>query len=254
MTAEGFDGKKAGDGSWWLLKVPTRLGSAWNEAAAGTVLGEVEVSEGSMRLKVVTGAQSTHDYDMVRQPGNDVALRPFRRVTVSEEKDGEVLTRTKGSILGGQPVATLMLNPKRGTGYRRDLRFRMVESMQPASFTKVLDEPEAPTRVSQPIVVSKRKRDDDGDDDEAGSKRQRAHAADHDEIKRAVIGILARPDVGPLPKNELSKLLAKDVLVSPKILGDVLKEVCTAAKADGGGRNLNVYQLKPEYRVNAAAS
>lgn len=76
----GFYGKSPGDGAWWLLKVPVRLGTAWSEASDGIVLGEVEVEKsGSMQLNVFHGSQSTHVYDLVRRGIGDACIRRERR-------------------------------------------------------------------------------------------------------------------------------------------------------------------------------
>lgn len=72
----GFYGTRPGDGAWWLLKVPVRLGTAWSEASDGIVLGEVEVeTSGAMQLNVLHGAQSTHVYDLVRRGMRNSCVR-----------------------------------------------------------------------------------------------------------------------------------------------------------------------------------
>lgn len=144
-----------------------RLGTAWTEAVEGTVLGDIEVSAGSMELRVLHGAGATSAYDVVRQGGLDLPLRPFRKVV-----DVESVT---GHVFGGQPVASLGLKPQQGLSYRRDLRMRMVESIASTRIAQAIDEPEA--RVNRPIVLSKRRAE--VSEDTPSTKRQRTRVSSH---------------------------------------------------------------------------
>lgn len=108
----GFDEKSPGDGSWWLLKVPVRLGKAWKEAGAGTVLGELD----GAHLKVLEeGQQQAKSYDVVsvrrgflwqdgskqvRQRDADIPLRVFGKIGA------------KGRLLGSEPAGHFGLEPR----------------------------------------------------------------------------------------------------------------------------------------------
>mmetsp|Transcript_1726 Transcript_1726/g.5255 ORF Transcript_1726/g.5255 Transcript_1726/m.5255 type:complete len:244 (+) Transcript_1726:212-943(+) len=239
----GFDGRTPGDGSWWLMKVPPRLAGAWRAAAEGEVLGEAVLgSEGRIELKVSSTAQSTSAYELVRNVERDVALRPFRKV-VSHDGEGEA--QTSGKLIGGQPVASFTLKPQQGIGYRRDLRHRMVESIQSTRATMVLDRPEATTRVSKPISVAKRKQDDD---DALPAKRQRTQM-DPKDLKAAVLAVLSKAQLADSLTLRDIKAHIGDA-VAEKALKTALEQVADKSKGDGGRL---VYQLKPEYRDNTSA-
>ncbi|KAJ8600005.1 hypothetical protein CTAYLR_001843 [Chrysophaeum taylorii] len=232
----GFDDGVSGDGTWWLLKVPLRLGTEWNEAPAGTLLGEVEVSASSnTQLRVIRGSQSTSGYDLVRQVGGtDVPMRPFRRVTHENE--------VRGSLVGGQPRASFGLKPQRGIGYRRDLRTRMFESMQATRVTQTIDDADLPSRVSKPITIFKRNREEQ----QTSSKRTRSQV-DRGGLKSLLLALLSAPH-DPMAFKEISKRVGEPPQGQLK---DALGEIADKQKGEGGRVT---FHLKPEYRDNSAAA
>lgn len=235
----GFDDREVGDGSWWLVKVPQRLGEAWSKTEAGAVLGEIEDNV----VRVARGAQSTNTYDIVRQPGA-VGLRPFRRVGAAQAE-----------LVGGQPVATLTLKPREGIGYRRDLRTRMFESMQSTRVVQMLDE--EPKHVARAPIQLKRRRDDDT----LPPGKQQKTQMDRGELKSRLLRIFADPknseamtvkDVNAALGEVRSLFCVSHVSLQASMqpegyLRDVLNDICIKHKADNGRTS---YDLKPEFRDN----
>lgn len=94
----------------------------------------------------------------------------------------------------------------------------MVESVQSTRITQALDKPEAPTRISTPITIFKRKQNADVDSAQPAKRQRtqvrRAHSSvvrnnavhaqmDRKDVKTSVLGVLTRSQEDPLTFKEI---------------------------------------------------
>uniref|UniRef100_A0A7S3K2P0 Transcription initiation factor IIF subunit beta n=1 Tax=Aureoumbra lagunensis TaxID=44058 RepID=A0A7S3K2P0_9STRA len=244
------------DNDAYLMKLPSRLATAWSEAPDGTLLAEIVLGGSTPVLEVRQGAGATKIYEIGKlQDASELNLRPYNKTTREirrETEDGDLIIeqKTTGRVLSGRPRVVVGLTPHTGKAYRRDCRSRMIESLQSSHIVQAIQpsEVDASREISRINAENMRNKRALEEEDDGNSNKKVKISIDRNLLKSHIFRLLAgKPEDDLLTYKDLFSAIAKDIQHAPPehLLKDVLTEICRKIHKPG---RIVLYSLKPEYQ------